>query len=191
MSLTLSQAADELQALAWRMHQLAEAELSELRMQLQQERQARQEAVERAETLERELAMLQHNNNQETLRLSGELDRERQGREMAEAEVASIHNAILEQIAIAETEEAIKAAEQERAQKLQEQIQGLHNQLELEIRSRVRIEATLKGVRQAFYDLLLPIDPEETSQQNGLMEKLLPTPVPGRLSPLSSVHAGA
>jgi len=174
MAQSLSQAADELTTLAWRMHQLAEAELHELRTQLQQERQARQEAVERAETLERELALLLEKNEQESIRLNGELDRERQGREKAEAEVASIHNAILEQIAIGEAEEAIvKAAEQEREQRLQEQIQGLHNQLELEIRSRAQIEAKLKGVRQAFYDLLLPIEPEETSQQNGLMERLL------------------
>jgi hypothetical protein len=58
MAQSLAQAADDLTALAWRMHQLAEAELNELRAQLEQERQARQEAVERAESLERELALL-------------------------------------------------------------------------------------------------------------------------------------
>ena len=107
-------------------------------------------------------------------RLSGELDQERQARQKAEAEVASIHAAILEQIAISEAEEAItKAAEQERAQRLQEQIQGLHNQLELEIRNRTHIETKLKGIRQDFYDLMLPIEPEESSQQNGFSERLL------------------
>ena len=174
MAQSLAQAADDLTALAWRMHQLAEAELNELRAQLEQERQARQEAVERAESLERELALLKEQNEQECLRLSGELDQERQARQKAEAEVASIHAAILEQIAISEAEEAItKAAEQERAQRLQEQIQGLHNQLELEIRNRTQIETKLKGIRQAFYDLMLPIEPEETSQQNGCSDRLL------------------
>ena len=156
MAQSLAQAADDLTALAWRMHQLAEAELNELRTQLEQERQARQEAVERAESLEREL------------------DQERQARQKAEAEVASIHAAILEQLAISEAEEAItKAAEQEKEQRLQEQIQGLHNQLELEIRNRTQIETKLKGIRQAFYDLMLPIEPEETSQQNGCSDRLL------------------
>jgi aspartyl/asparaginyl-tRNA synthetase len=108
------------------MHQLAEAELNELRAQLEQERQARQEAVERAESLERELALLKEQNEQQCLRLSGELDQERQATQKAEAEVASIHAAILEQIAKSEAEEAInKAAEQEKEQRLQEQIQGL------------------------------------------------------------------
>jgi hypothetical protein len=107
-------------------------------------------------------------------RLGGELDQERQARQKAEAEVASIHAAILEQIAISEAEEAItKAAEQEREQRLQEQIQGLHNQLELEIRNRTQIETKLKGIRQAFYDLMLPIEPEEISQQNGCSVRLL------------------
>jgi hypothetical protein len=174
MAQSLAQAADDLTALAWRMHQLAEAELNELRTQLDQERQARQEAVERAESLERELALLKEQNEQECLRLSGELDQERQARQKAEGEVASIHAAILEQIAISEAEEAItKAAEQERAQRLQEQIQGLHNQLELEIRSRTQIETKLKGIRQAFYDLMLPIEPEESCQQNGFSDRLL------------------
>ena len=174
MAQSLAQAADDLTALAWRMHQLAEAELNELRAQLEQERQARQEAVERAESLERELALLKEQNEQECLRLSGELDQERQARQKAEGEVASIHAAILEQIAISEAEEAItKAAEQERAQRLQEQIQGLHNQLELEIWSRTQIETKLKGIRQAFYDLMLPIEPEESSQQNGFSDRLL------------------
>jgi hypothetical protein len=174
MAQSLAQAADDLTALAWRMHQLAEAELNELRAQLEQERQARQEAVERAETLERELALLKEQNEQECLRLSGELDQERQTRQKAEAEVAAIHAAILEQIATSEAEEAItKAAQKEEEQRLQAQIQGLHNQLELEVRSRTQIETKLKGIRQAFYDLMLPIEPEETSQQNGFSERLL------------------
>jgi hypothetical protein len=170
----MAQAADDLTALAWRMHQLAEAELNELREQLEQERQARQEAVERAENLERELSLLKEQNEQECLRLNGELDHERQARQKAEAEVASIHNAILEQIAISEAEGAItKAAEQEKEQRLQEQIQGLHNQLELEIRNRTQIEIKLRGIRQAFYDLMLPIEPEETNEQNGFSDRLL------------------
>ena len=174
MAQSLAQAADDLTALAWRMHQLAEAELNELRTQLEQERQARQEAVERAESLERELALLKEKSEQECLRLSGELDRERQARQKAETELANIHQAILEQMAISEAEDAIsKAAEQERAQRLQEQIQGLHNQLELEIRSRTQMETKLKGVRQAFYELMMPIETEETSDQNGFSERLL------------------
>jgi hypothetical protein len=88
--------------------------------------------------------------------------------------VSSIHAAILEQIAKSEAEEAItKAAEQEKEQRLQAQIQGLHNQLELEVRSRTQIETKLKGIRQAFYDLMLPIEPEETIQQNGFSDRLL------------------
>jgi hypothetical protein len=88
--------------------------------------------------------------------------------------VSSIHAAILEQIAKSEAEEAItKAAEQEKEQRLQAQIQGLHNQLELEVRSRTQIETKLKGIRQAFYDLMLPIEPEETCQQNGFSDRLL------------------
>jgi hypothetical protein len=98
MAQSLAQAADDLTALAWRMHQLAEAELNELRVQLEQERQARQQAVERAESLERDMALLKEQNEQECLRLNGELDQERQTRQKAEAEVASIHDAILEQI---------------------------------------------------------------------------------------------
>jgi hypothetical protein len=174
MAQSLTQAADDLTALVWRLQQLAETELNELRTQLEQERHARQEAVERAESLERELARLREQNEQDCLRLNGELDLERQARQKAEAEVDSIHAAILEQIAVSEAEEAItKAAEQEKEQRLLEQIQGLHHQLELEIRNRTQIETKLKGIRQAFYDLMLPSEPEEISQQNGCSDRLL------------------
>ena len=173
MDQSLSQVAGDLTALASRLHQLAEAEMQALRAELQQERQARHEAVERAEALEQELAQLQETNQQESLHLRGELVRERQGKERAEAELASIHEAILEQIALGDAQEAAsKAAEQEREQRLQQQIQALHQQLDQEIQSRTKIEATLRGVRHAFFNLLVPIEPEAPLEQSGFLERL-------------------
>lgn len=173
MPQSLSQVAGDLTALASRLHQLAEAELQALRAELQQESQARQEAVARAETLEQERALLQEKNQQECFQLRGELEREQQGRERAEAELASIHKAIVEQIALGDAQElASKAAEQEREQRLQQQIQALHHQLDQEIQSRARIEAKLRGVRQAFFNLLVPIEPESPVEQSGFLERL-------------------
>jgi chromosome segregation ATPase len=173
MTQSLSQVAGDLTALASRLHQLAEAELQALRAELQQESRARQEAVARAETLEQELALLEEKNQHECLQLRGELEREQQGRERAEAELASIHKAIVEQIALGDAQEAAsKAAEQEREQRLQQQIQALHQQLDQEIQSRTKIEATLRGVRQAFFNLLVPIEPEAPLEQSGFLERL-------------------
>ena len=173
MDQSLSQVAGDLTALASRLHQLAEAEMQALRAELQQEKQARQEALERAETLEQELAQLQETNQQECFQLRGELVRERQGKERAEAELASIHRAILEQIALGDAQEAAsKAAEQEREQRLQQQIQALHHQLDQEIQSRAKFETTLLGVRQAFFNLLVPIEPETPLEQTGCLERL-------------------
>jgi DNA repair exonuclease SbcCD ATPase subunit len=197
MSSSFSRAVDALTAQARSLVEAASGEIDALREELEQERRFRRHLEATAATRAHEWAARQEEGRQERERLEAELAEAREGRRLAEAEVDRFHEAVREQLAIAEREQAaLEQAERERErlreeqleQRLQEaaeaaahretllqeaaegQRQALLQDLAREQRARLSLERRLTGVRQAVLDLLAPQGSEEEATAAGSEE---------------------
>jgi hypothetical protein len=187
MSSSFTQAVEALTAQAQSLIAATTAEVDALREELEQERRFRRHLETAAATRAHEVAAQLEEARLERERLAAELAEALEGRRQAEAEVESFHEAIRQQLAIAEAEQAaLEEAERERdrlreeavAQRLQEAAEAaaareaefqqaaerqrlaLLAELEQEQRARLKLERRLSGVRQAVIDLLDPQDGE-------------------------------
>lgn len=188
MSPSFTQAVEALTAQAQTLIAATTAEVDALREELEQERRFRRHLEATAAVRAHEVAAQQEEARLVLERLEAELGEAREGRRLAEAEVESFHEAVRQQLAIAEQEQAaLEEAERERdrlrqeamerhlqeaAQAAEHQRQALLLELEQEQRARQRMERRLAGVRQAVIDLLDPQDTEEDghhlrSEQDG------------------------
>ncbi|WP_216905684.1 hypothetical protein [Synechococcus sp. CCY 0621] len=177
MSPSFTQAVEALTAQAQTLIAATTAEVDALREELEQERRFRRHLEAAAAVRAHEVAAQQEEARLVLERLEAELGEAREGRRLAEAEVESFHEAVRQQLAIAEQEQAaLEEAERERDRLREEaaerQRQALLLELEQEQRARQRMERRLAGVRQAVIDLLDPRDTEEDghhlrSEQDG------------------------
>jgi tRNA U34 5-carboxymethylaminomethyl modifying enzyme MnmG/GidA len=183
MSTSFSQAVEALTAQARTLVEAASSEVDALREELEQERRFRRHLEATAAARAHEWAARQEEARQEKEQLEAVLAEALEGRRLAEEQVERFHEAVREQLAIAEREQAAQVeAEQERerqrqeafARRLQEaaeaavrrqeelqeaaalQREALLQELELEQQARLSLERRLSGVRQAVLDLLLP-----------------------------------
>jgi hypothetical protein len=166
MSTSFSQAVEALSAQAQNLIAATTGEVDALREELEQERRFRRHLVANAAARAQEVAAQQEEARLVRERLEAELAEAREGRRQAEAEVERFHEAVREQLAIAEQEQAdLEEAERERDRLRQEaadrQCQALMQELEQEQRARLRLERRLSGVRLAVLDLLEPQDDEQ------------------------------
>ncbi len=188
MSSSFNQAVEALTAQAQSLIAATTCELDALREELEQERRFRRHLETAAATRAHEVAAQMEEARLERERLAAELAEALEGRRQAEAEVERFHEAIRQQLAIAEAEQAaLEEAEGERdrlreealAQRLQEAAQAaaareaqlqeaaerqrlaLLEELEQEQRVRQKLERRLSGVRQAVLDLFEPQDDGE------------------------------
>ncbi|WP_216901107.1 hypothetical protein [Synechococcus sp. CCY 9618] len=191
MSPSFSQAIEALNAQAQSLIAITSDEVDSLREELEQERRFRRHLEAAAATRAHEWAAREEDSRQARQRLEAELAGALEGRRLAEAEVERFHEAVRQQIAIAEQEQtALEEAERERerqreaqlAQRLQEaaaaaaqrecalqeaaerQRQALLQEREAERRQRQRLERRLAGVRQAVLDLLAPTSAEDGAE---------------------------
>ena len=167
MSPSFSQAVEALTAQAQSLIAATTAEVDALREELEQERRYRRHLEASAAAQAHAVAAQQEEARLLRERLEAELAEAREGRRLAEVEVERFHEAVRQQLAIAEQEQAaLEEAERERDRLRQEaaerQRQELVQELEQEQRARLRLESRLSGVRQAVLDLLEPEgdDPE-------------------------------
>jgi DNA repair exonuclease SbcCD ATPase subunit len=187
MSSSFTQAVEALTAQAQSLIAATTAEVDALREELEQERRFRRHLEIAAATRAHEVAAQLEEARLERERLAAELAEALEGRRQAEAEVERFHEAIRQQLAIAEAEQAaLEEAERERdrlreeavAQRLQEAAEAaaareaelqeaaerqrlaLLEQLEQEQGARQKLERRLAGVRQAMLDLFDPQDGE-------------------------------
>ncbi len=165
MSPSFTQAVEALTAQAQTLIAATTAEVDALREELEQERRFRRHLEANAAARAHEVAAQQEEARWERERLEAELAEAREGRRLAEAEVERFHEAVRQQLAIAEQEQAaLEEAERERDRLRQEaadrQCQVLTQELEQEQQARLRLERRLSGVRQAVLDLLEPQDDE-------------------------------
>jgi chromosome segregation ATPase len=187
MSSTFTQAVEALTAQAQSLIAATTGEVDALREELEQERRFRRHLETAAATRAHEVAAQLEEARLERERLTAELAEALEGRRRAEAEVERFHEAIRQQLAIAEAEQAaLEEAERERdrrreeavAQRLQEAAEAaaareaelqeaaerqrlaLVEQLEQAQRARQKLERRLSGVRQAMLDLFDPQDGE-------------------------------
>ncbi len=163
MSSSFTQAVEALTAQAQSLIAATTGEVDALREELEQERRFRRHLEAAAATRAHEVAAQLEDARLERERLAAELAEALDGRRQAEAEVERFHEAIRQQLAIAEAEQAaLEAAERERDRLREEaaerQRQALLQELEQEQRARRRLERRLAGVRQAVIDLLDPRD---------------------------------
>ncbi|MBM5822335.1 MAG: hypothetical protein FJ082_07745 [Cyanobacteria bacterium K_Offshore_surface_m2_011] len=185
MSSSFTQAVEALTAQAQSLIAATTSEVDALREELEQERRFRRHLEAAAATRAHEVAAEREEARLERERLAAELAEAREGRRLAEAEVERFHEAIRQQLAIAEQEQAaLEEAERERDRqreeawhlRLQEAAEAaaareaeqqeaaererrtLLQDLENEQRTRLRLERRLAGVRQAVIDLLDPQD---------------------------------
>ncbi|MCP9900181.1 hypothetical protein KBZ12_03205 [Cyanobium sp. Cruz CV13-4-11] len=163
MSPSFTQAVEALSAQAQTLIAVTTAEVDALREELEQERRFRRHLEANAAARAHEVAAQQEEARRERERLEAELTEAREGRHLAEAEVERFHEAVRQQLAIAEQEQAaLEEAERERDRLRQEaadrQCRVLTQELEQEQQSRLRLERRLSGVRQAVLDLLEPQD---------------------------------
>lgn len=185
---SFTQAVEALTAQAQSLIAATTSEVDALREELEQERRFRRHLESAAATRAHEVAAQLEEARLERQRLAAELAEALEGRRQAEAEVERFHEAIRQQLAIAEQEQAaLEEAERERDRRreeawqlrLQEAVEAaaareterqeaaererraLLQDLELEQQSRQRLERRLSGVRQAVIDLLDPQDGSE------------------------------
>jgi hypothetical protein len=197
MSTSFSQAVEALTAQARTLVEAASSEVDTLREELEQERRFRRHLETTAAARAHEWAARQEEARQEKERLEVALAEALEGRRLAEAQVERFHEAVREQLAIAEREQAAQLeAEQERerqrqeafARRLQEaaeaaarrqeelqeaaalQREALLQELEREHQARLNLERRLSGVRQAVLDLLVPTGSEDGSEDSGAAE---------------------
>jgi len=188
MSSSFTQAVEALTAQAQSLIAATTSEVDALREELDQERRFRRHLESAAAIRAHEVAAQLEEARLERERLEAELAEALEGRRLAEAEVERFHEAIRQQLAIAEQEQAaLEEAERERDQqreeawqlRLQEAAEAaaareaeqqeaaererrtLLQDLEQERRARLRLDRRLAGVRQAVIDLL---DPQEEPQ---------------------------
>ncbi|MEA5391565.1 hypothetical protein VB738_09885 [Cyanobium gracile UHCC 0139] len=188
MSSSFNQAVEALTAQAQSLIATTTGELDALREELEQERRFRRHLEAAAAAKAHEVAAERQEARLERERLEAELAEALEGRRQAEAELVRFHEAIRQQLAIAEAEQAaLEEAERERdrlreealAQRLQEAAQAaaareaelqeaaerqrlsLLQDLEQERLARQKLERRLSGVRQAVLDLLEPLDDVE------------------------------
>ncbi|WP_094585432.1 hypothetical protein [Synechococcus sp. BO 8801] len=172
MSSSFTQAVEALTAQAQSLIAAATSEVDALREELEQERRFRRHLESAAAIRAHEVAAQLEEARLERERLAAELAEALEGRRLAEAEVERFHEAIRQQLAIAEAEQAaLEEAERERDLRREEaaerQRQALLQELEQEQRARRRLERRLAGVRQAVIELLDPQD--ETLEGAGTM----------------------
>jgi chromosome segregation ATPase len=187
MSSSFTQAVEALTAQAQSLIAATTSEVDALREELEQERRFRRHLEAAAATRAHEVAAQLEEARLERQRLAAELAEALEGRRQAEAEVERFHEAIRQQLAIAEAEQAaLEEAERERdrrreeavEQRLQEaaeaaaareaelqeaaerQRRALLEELEQAERARQKLERRLSGVRQAMLDLFDPQDGE-------------------------------
>ena len=167
MSPSFSQAVEALTAQAQTLIAATSAEVDALREELEQERRFRRHLEANAAARAHEVAAQQEEGRRVRERLEAELAEAREGRRLAEAEVERFHEAVRQQLAIAEQEQAaLEEAERERDRLRQEAAdrqcreltQELEQELEQERGVRLRLERRLSGVRQAVLNLLEPQD---------------------------------
>ncbi len=163
MSSSFTQAVEALTAQAQSLIAATTSEVDALREELEQERRFRRHLEAAAAVRAHEVAAQLEEARLERERLEAELADAREGRRLAETEVERFHEAVRQQLAIAEQEQAaLEEAERERDRLREEaaerQRQALLQQLEQEQRARRRLERRLAGVRQAVIDLLDPQD---------------------------------
>ncbi|MDM7954082.1 MAG: hypothetical protein QUV07_12820 [Cyanobium sp. CZS 25K] len=163
MSSSFTQAVEALTAQAQSLIAATTSEVDALREELEQERRFRRHLESAAATRAHEVAAEREEARLERQRLEAELAEALEGRRQAEAEVERFHEAIRQQLAIAEQEQAaLEEAERERDRLREEaaerQRQSLLQDLEQEQRARRRLERRLAGVRQAVIGLLDPQD---------------------------------
>lgn len=199
MSSSFTQAVEALTAQAQSLIAATTSEVDALREELEQERRFRRHLEAAAATRAHEVAAQFEDARLERERLAAELAMALEGRRQAEAEVERFHEAIRQQLAIAEAEQAaLEEAERERdrqreqavEQRLQEAAEAaererlaLLQELEQEQRARLRLERRLSGVRQAVMDLL---DPQDGAEPEERLEPLEHPDGPARL-PLRKV----
>ncbi|AFY28457.1 hypothetical protein [Cyanobium gracile] len=163
MSSSFTQAVEALTAQAQSLIAATSSEVDALREELEQERRFRRHLEVAAATRAHEVTAQLEEARLERERLEAELAEALEGRRQAEAEVERFHEAIRQQLAIAEQEQAaLEEAERERDRLREEaaerQRKALLQELEQEQRARRRLERRLAGVRQAVIDLLDPRD---------------------------------
>ncbi len=185
MSSSFTQAVEALTAQAQSLIAATTSELDALREELEQERRFRRHLESAAAIRAHEVAAQLEEARQERERLESELAEAREGRRLAEAEVERFHEAVRQQLAIAEQEqaaleeaererdrrreevwelrlqevaEAAAAREAEHAEASERERRALLQELEQEQRARWRLERRFAGVRQAVIDLLDPND---------------------------------
>lgn len=166
MSPSFTQAVEALTAQAQTLIAATSAEVDALHEELEQERRFRRHLEANAAARAHEVAAQQEEARLVRERLEAELAEAREGRRLAEAEVERFHEAVRQQLAIAEQEQAaLEEAERERDRLRQEaaerQCQVLMQELEQERQARLGLERRLSGVRQAVLDLLEPQDDDE------------------------------
>ncbi len=165
MSPSFTQAVEALTVQAQTLIAATTAEVDALREELEQERRFRRHLEANAAARAHEVAAQQEEARQVRERLEAELAEATEGRRLAEAEVERFHEAVRQQLAIAEQEQAaLEEAERERDRLHQEaaerQCRVLTQELEQEQQARLKLERRLSGVRQAVLDLLEPQDDE-------------------------------
>ncbi len=165
MSPSFSQAVEALTAQAQTLIAATSREIDALREELEQERRFRRHLEANAAARTHEVAAQQEEARRVRERFEAELAEAQEGRRLAEAEVERFHEAVRQQLAIAEQEQAaLEEAERERDRLRQEaadrQCRVLSQELEQERGARLRLERRLSGVRQAVLDLLDPLDDE-------------------------------
>lgn len=173
MSPSFSQAVEALTAQAQTLIAATSAEVDALREELEQERRFRRHLEANAAARAHEVAAQQEEGRRVRERLEAELAEAREGRRLAEAEVERFHEAVRQQLAIAEQEQAaLEEAERERDRLRQEaaeqQCRVLTQELDQERGVRLRLERRLSGVRQAVLDLLEPLDDETGGADSAL-----------------------
>lgn len=193
MSSSFHQAVEALTAQAQSLIAATTGELDALREELEQERRFRRHLEAAVATKAHEVAAEREEARLERERLAAELAEALEGRRQAEAEVERFHEAVRQQLAIAEAEQAaLEEAERERERlhqeamerRLQEVAQAaaareaelqeaaerqrleLLQDLEQEQRARQKLERRLSGVRLAVLDLL---EPQDDGQDGGGM----------------------
>jgi len=172
MSTSFSQAVEALSAQAQTLIAATTGEVDALREELEQERRFRRHLEANAAARAHEVTAQQQEARLVRERLEAELAEAREGRRLAEAEVERFHEAVRQQLAIAEQEQAdLEEAERERDRLRQEaadrQCQALVQELEQEQQARLRLERRLLGVRLAVLDLLEPQDDEGDGADTG------------------------
>ena len=173
MSPSFSQAVEALTAQAQTLIAATSAEVDALREELEQERRFRRHLEANAAARAHEVAAQQEEGRRVRERLEAELAEAREGRRLAEAEVERFHEAVRQQLAIAEQEQAaLEEAERERDRLRQEaaeqQCRVLTQELDQERGVRLRLERRLSVVRQAVLDLLEPLDDETGGADSAL-----------------------